>query len=599
MLVHSIYLENYRSFAVLEETRLGSLATIIGQNDVGKSNILRALQLFFEKKRPKIDTNDVHDHAKPTDDVIVEVAFTSLPEDFELEEGVKTTFKEEMLVDVKGHLRIRKTFPRNNLTKFNVTLIVNDFQDDNFAGLTLFKENELNKICKSLKIEYSKSGRGITNKSKREAIRAKAIEAGIQIVGREISLNTNNDLWKSIELILPELLLFEADTKLGVGETTFQSQFKPIIKTAAEDPAVVDAKSQFTGLIGEALQHEVDKIFNKLKQHTDAFTGLKARPEFFWDKAVTFEILGKDGHGIENSLERRGSGLRRLLMVAFFQYLAERSANNPSDFIFGVEEPENCLHPGFQRELINSFRTLADEGYQIVVTSHSPVFAGSSTIEDLSLVVRSEGVARAIQKPDLDPSDVAEQLGVEPADQITGYDACVFVEGPDDIRFWKCIATKLKDDGHLENDFDDRNIGFVMCGGESLKHWINLRAMNRLNKNFGVVVDSDKKSPDHNIPQRKLNWKKSCEEDGGIFFISRKREIENYIHPEAIKRSGRELNPFDDFSDMKDLFGDRVAKVILDMSANEILSMDRYVENGVEHHELKEIVQEFLNLPYL
>jgi putative ATP-dependent endonuclease of OLD family len=138
-----------------------------------------------------------------------------------------------------------------------------------------------------------------------------------------------------------------------------------------------------------------------------------------------------------------------------------------------------------------------------------------------------------------------------------------------------------------------------MCGGESLKHWINLRAMNRLNKNFGVVVDSDKKSPDHNIPQRKLNWKKSCEEDGGIFFISRKREIENYIHPEAIKRSGRELNPFDDFSDMKDLFGDRVAKVILDMSANEILSMDRYVENGVEHHELKEIVQEFLNLPYL
>lgn len=596
MRVHSVLAENYGPFAVLEEVRLGPLATIVGQNDAGKSNILRALQLFFES-RPKIQESDVHDGANPAADVVIEVAFTALPEKIELEESVETTLQDEMLVDADGYLRIRKTYPRSSLTKFGITLIVHDFEDDRFAGLAALKEKDLNERCSSVGIDVTKSGRGITNKSKREALRVKAREEGAQLGRRELSLTTKNDLWKRIVFLLPEFLLFETDTRLGVGETTFQSQFRPIIKTATGQPDVVDAKDTFTGAIGEALQGEIDKIFERLKRHTDAFVGLTTRPEFSWDKAVTFQIFGKDQHGVDDSLERRGSGMRRLLMVAFFQYLAERGRESGGDFVFAVEEPENCLHPGLQRELVASFRQIADEGYQVLVTSHSPVFAGASPIEDLALVVRVAGVAKAIQTPDLDLSDVAEQLGVEPSDQITGYNACVFVEGPSDVEFWKAVASKFKEASHVDDNFDDLRIGFVLCGGETMKHWINLRAMSRLNRHFGVVVDSDRESQQHNVPGRKLNWKRKCEAQGGVFFILRKREIENYLHPEAIASSDRTLVPYDDFTDMKDTFGKNVFKVIGDMSCDDILEMDCYEESGVEHHELKEIVQAFLTLP--
>ena len=71
MRVQSIFVENYRPFKVLEEMRLGPLATIVGQNDVGKSNILRALQLFFESK-PKIEDSDVYDGANSDDDIVIE-----------------------------------------------------------------------------------------------------------------------------------------------------------------------------------------------------------------------------------------------------------------------------------------------------------------------------------------------------------------------------------------------------------------------------------------------------------------------------------------------------------------------------------------------
>lgn len=385
MRVHSILAKNYRPFATLEELRLGSLATIVGQNDVGKSNVLRALQLFFQRT-PKIEDDDVHDGASPDDDVVVELAFSSLPERIEWEEGIETTLHDEMLLDADGHLRIRKTYPRANLKKFKIALITQDFVDDHFAGLAPLKEKELNERCKSIEIDVTKSGRSITNKSKREALRAKAREEGVEPAKRELSLTTKDDLWKRIVSVLPEFQLFESDTRLGVGETTFQSQFRPIVKAAAGEPDVVDAKSAFTGAISEALQGEVDKIFERLQRHTDAFAGLTVKPQFSWDKAVTFEIFGRDQDGVDKSLEQRGSGMRRLLMVAFFQYLAERSREEGGDFVFGVEEPENCLHPGLQRELAGSFRQLADEGYQVIVTSHSPVFAGASPLEDLALI---------------------------------------------------------------------------------------------------------------------------------------------------------------------------------------------------------------------
>lgn len=47
---------------------------------------------------------------------------------------------------------------------------------------------------------------------------------------------------------------------------------------------------------------------------------------------------------------------------------------------------------------------------------------------------------------------------------------------------------------------------------------------------------------------------------------------------------------------MKKLFGDNVIKVIWDMTPEEILEMDKYEENGTEHHELKKIVEILLEL---
>lgn len=596
MNINSIKANNFRSFSHLEEIRLGKLATIIGQNDTGKSNILKAIDLFLQPK-PKPDISDIHDKAPPEGDIEIEMSFSDLPSIITIEEGVETTFANENLLDKEGCLRLKKIFPRSNLAKYSVQIISYDYSDDKYSSLTMLKEKDLNDQCKKLGIDVSKSGRGVTNLSKREVIRKLAEENNILKSNSYLNIDQKSDLWKTILNLLPELTLFETDTKLGVSETSFQSQFRPIIKSVTQKEEIAIVKDKFTDMIKASLQIEVDKVYEKLKQYTSSFKGLTARPIFNWDKAVLLDIFGKDDQDIENSLDNRGSGMRRLLMVAFFQYLAERDCKNKQNIIFGIEEPENCLHPGLQREIVKSFRQLTNQGYQIIITSHSPVFASASTIDDLALVKRNQGFAKASQTPQLDLVEVANELGIDPSDQITGFNACIFVEGIDDSYFLRTIANKFKVSGIIKSDFDEQNIGFIPCGGgDTLKHWINLRAIEKINRKFGVMIDSDRKSPEDAIPGRKINWKNICEKLGGKFFILRKREIENYLHSAALARAGKEQKKYNDFSDMKEMFGPHVIKVIKEMTTEEIIEMGGYQENGSNKNEIVEIVKNFLNL---
>jgi len=596
MNINSIKANNFRSFLHLEEIRLGQLATIIGQNDTGKSNILKAIDLFLQL-RPKPDISDIYDKASPEGNIEIEMSFSDLPSIITIEEGVKTTFANENLLDKEGYLRLKKIFPRSNLSKYSTQIITYDYSDDTYSSLTILKEKDLNDQCKKLGIDVSKSGRGVTNLSKREAIRELAEENNIPKSTSYLNVDQKSDLWKTILNLLPELTLFETDTKLGVSETSFQSQFRPIIKSVTQKEEIGNVKDKFTNMIKAALQTEVDKVYEKLKQYTSSFNGLTAKPIFTWDKAVSLDLFGKDDQDVENSLDNRGSGMRRLLMVAFFQYLAERDCKNKQNIVFGVEEPENCLHPGLQREIVKSFRQLTNQGYQIIITSHSPVFASASTIDDLALVKRNQGFAKASQTPQLNLVEVANELGIDPSDQITGFNACIFVEGIDDVYFLRIIANKFKVSGKIKSDFEDQNIGFIPCGGgDTLKHWINLRAIEKINKNFGVMIDSDRKNPEDTIPGRKINWKNKCEKMGGKFFILRKREIENYLHSAALARAGKKQKNYNDFSDMKEIFGPHVIKVIEEMTTEEIIEMGRYQENGSNKNEIVEIVENFVNL---
>jgi hypothetical protein len=111
------------------------------------------------------------------------------------------------------------------------------------------------------------------------------------------------------------------------------------------------------------------------------------------------------------------------------------------------------------------------------------------------------------------------------------------------------VFEKLKGNDNVSATPAERSIGFIHYGGSGLKHYIDRKALRNISRKYLVITDSDRKSPGDAIPQSKLNWKQECEDEGGMFFILRKREMENYLHSEALKRNGKPEKAFDDFSD--------------------------------------------------
>src|ERR1039457_1659003 len=77
MRLSTISITNYRSIKSIANLRVEPLQAFVGENDSGKSNILRALDCFLGTGASGIDKDDFNDPEKP---VIIEAEFTSLSE---------------------------------------------------------------------------------------------------------------------------------------------------------------------------------------------------------------------------------------------------------------------------------------------------------------------------------------------------------------------------------------------------------------------------------------------------------------------------------------------------------------------------------------
>lgn len=596
MRVARIALSEFGPYHHLEPIPLARLTTLIGKNDVGKSSIIRALELFFSDGG--IQPAQVHTPPSGAG-TFVQVSFTGLPPTLELESGVTSTFEEESLLDDNSELTVRKTYDSSNPKRVDVSLKVLDFVDPIYAQLSELKEKELLGRGAGAGLSFPKSGAGITNKSRRQALRSEATRKGITRSLQSYELLPKGTIWSSVKSAFPDLVSFESETEIATDSTAFQSEFRPIVNGAVQDAGMSAARESLSQGVGAAVQREIQKIFAEFRKHTDEFTSLRATTDFAWERAAKVEVWGTDRQGVDRPLESRGSGFRRIFMVAFFQYLAKARNASSRDTLFAIEEPENSLHPGLQRELASSLRALSNtRGQQILVTSHSPVFAGESDPDGLLLVTRTAGTSTVKLGHDVDLMSVARELGIEPSDQLAGYSACVFLEGPSDVEFLECVATKLKSAGAIQQTPADCNIGLIPCGGDNLRYLVNRGHLIQLSRRFAVVVDSDRTAAGSPVSGRKLNSKRDCESAGGLFHILRKREIENYLHPDALTREGKPQIAFDDFSDMKDLFGDNVFKVVRAMTAVEISERDLYVDGSAQKHELAEILTEIASLTH-
>lgn len=104
--------------------------------------------------------------------------------------------------------------------------------------------------------------------------------------------------------------------------------------------------------IGEETIEKMKELDPEVAQSLKTSVNTKA-----WDSIFSFQLIDD----YEIPLNKRGSGVRRLLLMSYLRAEAERraKANANTNIIYAIEEPETEQHPDYQRVLVESLLDLA------------------------------------------------------------------------------------------------------------------------------------------------------------------------------------------------------------------------------------------------
>lgn len=121
--------------------------------------------------------------------------------------------------------------------------------------------------------------------------------------------------------------------------------------------------------------------------------------EFF--KAADLHVTDKIT-GDRRRFDQMGSGAQRAIQMALIRYLAEtrkEDDNRPARRLLLIDEPELYLHPQGVRRLRQALAHLAEAGFQIVFSTHSPLMLSRDNAADTVIVGKTPEAGAIAQKP--------------------------------------------------------------------------------------------------------------------------------------------------------------------------------------------------------
>lgn len=395
MRIKKIKLENFRGYENETTIELGNLSVFVGKNDIGKSSILEALDIFFNENKGvvKIDKDDINKKCKNNGntEVKISVVFEELPATLTIDATNPTTLAEEFLLQTDGTLEIIKYYP--NAGKEKIFIKANHPTNPDCSELLLKKNSDLKKLL-SDDIEC-------VDKTKNAVIR-KSIwnhfsdNLQLQEIEIEITKLDAKNTWEQLKKYMPLYSLFQSDRKNSDGDSEVQDPMKLAVQEILKDAELKASLDKVAEEVEKKLNEVAAKTLEKLKEMNpeiaESLTPIIPSPDSLkWLDVFKSVSIACDE---DIPINKRGSGVKRLILLNFFRAEAERrkrEENIPS-VIYAIEEPETSQHPSHQRKLIEAFIELANaENTQVIMTTHSPAIVKLLDFEHLQLVKNGSG----------------------------------------------------------------------------------------------------------------------------------------------------------------------------------------------------------------
>lgn len=235
MKLHSVKIENFRSYKDVIEVTFDNLTAFVGRNDIGKSTVLEALDIFFNdgKGIVKLDKDDINKQAQEqgNEDVSITVCFEDLPDTIVIDAANQTTLKDEYLLNTNRQLEVIKKYPRAGKAKVYVN--ANHPIDENCCDLLSKTNAELRRIIQDNSITCD----NLTI----NAVMRRAIwdhfdsNQNLQETEIDVAKADAKDIWEKLQNYLPMYSLFQSDRKNSDGDSEVQDPLKEAVKQILSD----------------------------------------------------------------------------------------------------------------------------------------------------------------------------------------------------------------------------------------------------------------------------------------------------------------------------------------------------------------------------
>lgn len=398
--ISNVVIKNYKS-VINAEFKLSSFTPFVGYNNAGKSNCLSSIQWLLKKS--SLSEKDFYDATKP-----IEVIATI--------EGVTQTLLD--LLPESQKISIEKYVQ-------DETLKIRRFQESPSAKPKDIKIS----VWDEAKTDWAVNPTGLDNAISvilPEPIRIGAMENAAEDASKAKNTTTIGKLLS--EFLAPVKAAHETELNLHLNE--------------------VGRRISSSGDMRFGELSTIDQSVNS--KVNDLFPGMSVKLHFDTPtiddliKAGTLKVFEGTGNGRDFS--SYGHGAQRSIQMALVQYLAEvkRVNNNSSSTtLLLIDEPELYLHPFAIEQVREALVALSENGYQVLISTHSAQMITSELAEKTLLIRKSDShgtharlrLTDAIQTIVPNSTHQMEQLfNLSHSNQVLFAENVILTEGKTELR---------------------------------------------------------------------------------------------------------------------------------------------------------------------
>jgi predicted ATP-dependent endonuclease of OLD family len=446
MQINKITIENFRSISekVFISGNKSKLKIFVGANNTGKSNILRAINLFFNKEcEPGVlfkPNQDLNKYSANPINIYIELQFSNIDDKY------VTRFIDKNCIGEFSDYLIKITCICYGTGSMQYSFT-------NIKGQKKDMPELLNRIMEFVNCVYIPAIKDYKTIINNEMMK-KIVAATFHSWGRGI----------------------KTTRRLSRQREDFQRVLHSVQKILNTSSAIV------SGIV-KSVVPTINKFdFSLPYDNLEEFLG-----------KIKFE-LSEVGMNEKVSLDVEGSGIQSFTIYSMLKLLYEirpRSTDRKSQFIWLIEEPETFMHHDLQRKTFAKLKEYSDR-IHIFLTTHSPVFIDKVDYNNTYSVEKDKTTKLKLVNVKNIMNVIGGNLGVSFQDLFMFNRFNILVEGESDKYLLEKLNELFKQNGD-SGMLDLNNVELISCkSANGIKHFFHLYSVFNQYGSFFALFDRDK-----------------------------------------------------------------------------------------------------------